>query len=110
MSLIPDGTFDALHNCSVTVQRTEGTRTAAGFQPVGTKMILDCRADAQESGKSLTRAQQLHEEADVVVYCSTAVTDVKPGDDATIDHDDGRTLTGTVLEAMPTDQSLLIAL
>lgn len=97
-------------NATITVERSEGERTAAGYEETGTKTVLESRGDAQESGRSLERLQQLHDAGDVLFFCENSVTDVEPGDSVTIDHDDGRTLEGSIEEIRNIDGSLLIAL
>lgn len=105
---MPD--FRHFHNADLTLTRSQGNRTAAGYERAGTETILQCRADAQESGRSLVRAQQLYEAGDLLVFAREPVTTVEPGDDVTIDHDDGRRLEGSVVEVIPLDNSLLVRL
>lgn len=102
--------FDAFHNATITVERSEGERTAKGYEETGTKTVLQCRGDYQDGGKSLERLQQLVEEADGLFFAENSVTDVEPGDSVTIDLDDDRTLTGTVEQARSFDDSLVISL
>jgi len=97
-------------NCEITATREEGNRTAAGFETTSTEEILTCRGDAQESGRSLERAQQVYETGDVLLFAEASVTDVKPGDSVELDMDDGRTLNGSVEEILNIDDSLLISL
>lgn len=101
--------FDAFDNASITVTRTEGERTAQGFEENGTTIVLECRCDAQESGRALQRAQQLYETGDVLVFAND-VEQVRPGDSVELEMDDGRTLNGSVEEVMPIDSSILISL
>jgi len=96
-------------NATITITRSQGNRTAAGFEQTGTKEILQSRGDAQESGRSLARAQQLFETGDVLFFAEKSVADVDPGDSVEIQHDD-RTLTGSVDEVIPLDNKLLISL
>lgn len=102
--------FDAFHNCSMTVSRAEGERTAVGFEESGTTTVLKCRADAQESGRDLERLQQLHETGDALVFASQAISGIEPGDQVTLNMDDGRTLEGSVEDASPVDDSILVGL
>jgi hypothetical protein len=105
-----EGTFAAFNNGTLTVSRPQGQRTAKGFERAGTETVLSCRADAQESGRSLERAQQLYETGDMLAFCSKGVAEVEPGDSITLDMDDGRTIEGSVEEVMPIDSSLLLSL
>lgn len=73
--------FDAFHNASITVTRTEGKHTAQGFEESGTTTVLDCRCGARESGRAFQRAQQLYETGDVLVFANQ-VEDIRPGDSA----------------------------
>lgn len=102
--------FKYFANASLSVSRPAGERTPRGYERTGADTILQCRADAQESGRSLERAQQLYETGDVLVFCQKDVVRVEPGDRATLDMDDGRQLDGSVEEVMPIDRSLLISL
>jgi hypothetical protein len=88
--------FQGFYNASVTVTRTQGTRGPSGFTKTGTTTVLSGRGDLQESGKTLRRKQEAYESASAVFYADSGVTSVKAGDDVTLDHDDGRTLTGSV--------------
>ena len=97
-------------NSTATVERPEGTRSAAGYEQTGSKEILSCRGDAQESGRSLERLQQLHETGDLVFFAEQSVTDVEAGDNVILEMDDGRTLEGSVEEVNPLDDSLLVGL
>lgn len=105
---MPD--YGYFHNASLLVERPQGDRTAAGYEQTGTETLLQCRCDAQESGRSLERAQQLHETGDVPAFAEESVTDVEPGDEGTIDLDEGRTLSGSAEEIVEADDSLLITL
>ncbi|MCS3827439.1 hypothetical protein GGP85_002909 [Salinibacter ruber] len=107
---LPEGTFQGFNNCALTVTRAEGERTAAGFEQTSTQAILQQGADAQESGRALERAQQLYETGDVLVFAGEGVEDVRPGDSAELDMDDGRTLNGSVEEVISLDNSLLLTL
>jgi len=100
---------NAFSNAKLLVKRAVGNRTAAGFEEVGMTTVLDCRADVQESGRALQRAQQLYETGDAVVFTEN-VEEVCPGDQVTLEMDDGRTLEGSVEETRNLDRSLLIAL
>lgn len=102
--------FNYFANASLSVSRPAGERTPRGYEQTGADQVLQCRADAQESGRSLERAQQLYETGDVLVFCQKDVVRVDPGDIAQIDMDDGRQLDGSVEEVMPLDRSLLISL
>lgn len=97
-------------NASLSANRSDGTYTARGFDQTGTKTILDCRGDAQESGRTLERLQQVHETGDVLFFAEEDVTDVNPGDNVTLEMDDGRTLEGSVEKVIGIDDSLLIGL
>ncbi len=101
--------FDAFNNCTLTVTRPEGKRTAKGFEQTSTETVLEQRADAQESGRALQRAQQLYETGDALVFANE-VSDVRPGDQVTLDMDDGRTLSGSVEEVIGIDDSILVSL
>lgn len=90
----------------ITVTRSEGERTVQGYEQTGTSTVLDADGDAQESGRSLERLQQLHETGDVLFFSEQSVADVKPGDSATIN--DGTT--GTVEEVRTMDDSILVTL
>ncbi len=105
----PNSAFDAFDNCTLTVIRPEGKRTAKGFEQTSTKTIVQQGADAQESGRALQRAQQLYETGDVLVF-TNEVEEVRPGDSIELDMDDGRTLQGAVAEVIALDDSLLITL
>lgn len=106
---LPEGTFRGFNNCSITVTRAEGERTAAGFEETSTRVILQQGADVQESGRALSRAQELYETGDVLVFAG-GVEEVRPGDQVTLEMDDGRALDGSVEEVIHLDDSLLIAL
>lgn len=120
-------------NCSLTVIRSKGKRTAAGFEQTSTSEVLTVRGDAQESGHSLTRLQQLHESGDILFFADASITEVesndafalspsgpalrfgssesdkiRPGDSVELEMDDGRTLEGTIEEVMGLDNSILI--
>jgi len=97
-------------NATITVTRPQGERTAAGFEQTGTETILQSRGDAQESGRSLQRAHQLYETGDLLFFATNGVGKVETGDEAEIQHDDGRTLTGSVDEVERLDNKLLISL
>lgn len=102
--------FNYFANASLLVSRPAGERTARGYEQTGADQVLQCRCDAQESGRSLERAQQLYETGDVLVFCQKDVIHAQPGDIAQIDMDDGRQLDGSVEEVMPLDRSILISL
>jgi len=97
-------------NATITVSRPEGNRTSAGFERTGTKEILETRGDFQESGRSLERAQQLFETGDGLFFATKGIGAVEPGDEVTLDMDDGRTMEGSVEEVIPLDNKLLISL
>jgi len=97
-------------NATAKVQRPQGNRTAAGFERTGTKEILETRGDFQESGRSLERAQQLFESGDGLFFATKGIGKVEPGDEVTLDMDDGQTLTGSVEEVIPLDNKLLVSL
>lgn len=98
----------AFNNADLEVTRTEGERTAEGFEEDSTSTVLEQRADAQESGRALERAQQLHETGDVLVF-TDEVEKVRPGDQVRLEMDGGRTLTGSVDEVSAIDSSILIS-
>lgn len=102
--------FDFFNNAKATVTRPKGERTAAGFERSGTQTVLETRGDFQESGRSLERAQQVYETGDGLFLADCGVSDVEPGDEVTINHDDGRTLEGSVEDVIAIDNSLLISL
>jgi len=97
-------------NCTATVTRSQGNRTPAGYEKTGSKEILSCRGDAQESGRSLERLQQLHDSGDVLFFSEKSLTDVEAGDNVILEMDDGRTIGGSVEEVVPLDDSLLVGL
>ncbi len=101
--------FSAFDNASVIVTCTEGERTAMGFEKAATETVLEGRADVQESGRALSRAQELYETGDVLVFANE-VEEVRPGDSIELEMDDGRTLKGAVAEVIALDDSLLISL
>ena len=105
---MPHSAFFA--NADATISRPEGTRSAKGYEKTGSKEILSCRGDAQEGGRSLERLQQLHEMGDLVFFAEEPVVDVEAGDNISLDHDDGRTIEGSVEEVIPLDNSLLVGL
>lgn len=102
--------FRYFSNASIEVTRPSGNRTPEGYEQTGSDTILSCRADFQESGRSLERAQQQFETGDGLVFCEKDVVHVESGDNITITADDGRQLEGSVEEIMPIDGSLLISL
>lgn len=102
--------MDYFRNCGIVVERHEGNRTPAGYEETGTKTVLECRADFQESGRSLERLQQLHETGDGLLFPEEDCTDVQPGDSVELDMDDGRRLEGSVEKARSLDRSLLVVL
>jgi len=97
-------------NATITVTRPQGNRTAAGFEQTGTKEILQCRGDFQQSGRSLARAQQLFESGDGLFFATKGIGKVEPGDEVEIQHDDGRTMEGSVEEVVRLDNKLLVSL
>lgn len=101
--------FSVFLNSNVKVTRGEGKHTVEGFEKNSVEEVLSCRADTQENGRALQRAQQLYETGDVLVFASS-VEGVKPADGAELNMDDGRTLYGSVDEVIGIDDSLLISL
>jgi len=101
---------DFFNNATATVTRSQGERTARGFEETGTTTILESRGDLQESGRTLERKQDIHEVGDALFYADNGVSSVEPGDDIEIDHDDDRTMTGSVEEVIKLDSALLIGL
>jgi len=102
--------YDTFQNASITVTRTQGTRGPSGFEQTGTTTVLSGRGDLQESGKTLRRKQQAYESASAVFYADSGVTGVETGDDVMLDHDDGRTLTGSVAATEPLHDALILDL
>lgn len=103
--------FTRLSNADVTATRSQGERTAAGYEENSVTDVLQARADVQLSGRELERKQkQLHVEADALLFVEKDVSDLQPGDDLTIGRDGGQTLGGTVREVSPLDDAVLVGL
>jgi hypothetical protein len=102
--------FSTFNNASLTVERTETEDTFRGREETGSSTIMSSRCDAQESGKAVARARDLYDAGDVVVFPGDKVTPVEPGDRATIDTDDGRTIEGKVEEVSLMSNSLVVSL
>lgn len=103
------GVFDAMENASITVTRSEGSRGADGWAESGTKTVLDCRGDAQQGGRRFEQMRAHHEAGDVLFFARETVSGVEVGDGATIEYDDGRTVTATVEATTLDDDSLLLS-
>jgi hypothetical protein len=97
-------------NATATVTRSEGERTAAGYEETGTTTILEASGGAQLSGRSLERLQQIHEVGDLIFFAETDVRDVEPGDSITVERYDNQTYEGSVAKVRDIDDSLLVSL
>jgi len=95
---------------TATVTRSEGERTAAGYEEASTTDVLEARGGAQLAGRTLERLQQVHQVGDLIFFSEEDVEDVKAGDAITVDQDSGMTLQGTVETVRPIDDSLLVSL
>ena len=100
--------FDYFNNATITLTRTSGSRGASGYVAASNQRVFSRRGDLQESGRTLQQLQAAYDEGDVVVYTDT--TGAQPGDAATIETDDDRTLEGSVVDVIGIDSSLVIAL
>lgn len=105
-----DSPFQGFYNADITVTRSQVTRRPSGYNQTGTTTVLSGRGDLQESGKTLRRKQEAYESASGVFYADSGVTGVETGDDVTLDHDDGRTLTGSVAATEPLHDALILDL
>jgi hypothetical protein len=102
--------FDVFADGRVIVTRqTEDARGLNADEPT-TKQILSCSCDAQDGGRRLERRAVQAEEGDLILYCSTDVSDVRTDDTAAVTTHDGRSLIGQVIQVSVLDDSLLIAL
>lgn len=97
-------------NATITITRSEGSRGPSGYTESGTTTVLSSRCDAQLSGRSLERLQQLHETGDALCFIEGPIQSVEPGDSVTLNMDDGRSLEGSVEVAGDLGSSLLVAL
>jgi hypothetical protein len=97
-------------NAECTVTRSEGKRTAAGYEETGTTTILETSGGAQLSGRALERMQQIHEVGDLIFFAETDVRDVEPGDAITVERYDNQTYEGSVAKVRDIDDSLLVSL
>jgi hypothetical protein len=104
------GDFDSFTNARLTVARSAGARDASGYAESSTETVLAARGDAQEGGRTLQRRQEIHDGGDVLFFTDADVTKAQAGDDASLDFDDGRRLSGSVRAVQPMDPSVLIAL
>jgi hypothetical protein len=103
--------FSRFHTATIQIEREKTTETYRGEEPDGAAtLIMSCRCDLQEGGRSLQRARDVYEQADAVVFPSQRVDVVNPEDSVLIEADDGRTLEGRVGRVMPLDNKLLIDL
>lgn len=102
--------FARFHNADLTVERTETEDTFRGREETGTKTIMSSRCDAQEGGKIIARARDIYDTGDIVLFPEHQVTPVRPGDRATVETDDGRTLEAEVDEVDLQSNSLIASL
>ena len=105
-----DAAFSVLANADITVTRSEGSRGADGWTESSTSTELECRGDWQQSGHRLEQMRAHYETGDGLFFAEDSVVGVEAGDSVTIDHDDGRTIEGTVAQVVHDDDSLLISL
>jgi len=94
----------------ITVTRQEGERMASGFEVTGTKTVLGADGDAQQGTRAFEARAAFYETGDLLFFAARPVTDVQPGDNATVETEDGREISGTVAETIHDDDSLLITL
>jgi hypothetical protein len=97
-------------NATATVSRSEGKRTAKGYEETGSTQVLGTRGGAQLSGRALERLQQIHEVGDLIFFAEEDVRDVEPGDVITVDRYDGAKYEGSVAKVRDIDDSLLVSL
>jgi len=101
--------FSDFHNADVTVTRQEGSRGADGYSESGTTTVLGAvRCDAQDRGRTNQIREEAHEAGDMTCFVDADVSQVDPGDKATVAFDDGRTFEGHVSGVSPMDSSLTL--
>lgn len=99
--------YSYFHNADITVTRSEGSRGASGYSESSTQTILNKRCDFQEMGHMLDEEQAGYEKGEGIAFVDGAEA-AEPGDEATIETDDGRTIEGSVAGVNATDSSLRI--
>jgi len=89
-------TSDRYTSDSIEVTRETGSRGADGFQGTSTTTVLACDGDAQSLALDAEATPAVFENGGLRFYASESVLDLKPGDDATITLEEGRTIEATV--------------
>ena len=97
-------------NDHITVTHSEGSRGPDGYSESETETVLDSSGDAQQLATEYVEQSAHFEIGDIRLYAAEPVADVTPGDSATVDTADGRTIKGTVEVVEHNDDSLLISL
>jgi hypothetical protein len=97
-------------NDHITVTHSEGSRGPDGYSESKTETVLDSSGDAQQLATEYVEQSAHFEIGDIRFFAAEPVTDVTPGDGATVDTKGGRTIKGTVEVVEHDDNSLLISL
>jgi len=89
-------TSDRYERDSIEVTRETGSRGSDGFESTGTDTVLSCDGDAQAIALDAEATPAVFEDGGLRFYATESVLGVKPGDDATVTLQEGRTIEATV--------------
>lgn len=94
---------------SITVERTTVSRGSDGAQKTGTDTILSCDGDAQALDIRAEELPAVFGNGGLRFFATESTLLVLPGDDATVETEEGDTYEATVESVIPDDGSLLLS-
>jgi hypothetical protein len=102
-------TSDRFHGDSITVTRKTVSRGSDGATSTGTETVLSCDGDAQALDIRAEELPSTFDDGALQFFASEPTRSVRPGDDATVETQDGGTYEATVESVVPDDASLLLS-
>jgi hypothetical protein len=94
---------------SITVERPTVSRGSDGAEKTGTETVLSCDGDAQALDIRAEKLPATFDDGGLRFFATESTLPVRPGDDATVDTEEGNTYEATVESVIPDDDSLLLS-
>jgi len=102
-------TSDRFHGDAITVERSTVSRGPNGAEKTGTETVLSCDGDAQALDISAEELPSTFNDGALQFFAAEPTSSVRPGDDATVETQEGNTYEATVESVVPDDASLLLS-
>jgi hypothetical protein len=94
---------------SITVERSTVSRGSDGAEKTGTETVLSCDGDAQALDIRAEELPGVFDDGGLQFFAAESTRPVRPGDDATVETEEGDTYEATVESVVPDDASLLLS-